>query len=106
VFHSPVTPPLPQSAPASLRVEIPDEFGLLYIDGDQVRTKGTTRQLESPLLHPGKDFPTRVRAVFAIGDKLLIEDRDVLLRAGEATAVTFDGSRAIAVPLRREPHTH
>jgi uncharacterized protein (TIGR03000 family) len=103
VFHGPLTPPLPQAAPASLRVEIPDEFGLLLIDGEQVRARGTVRQLESPPLHPGKDFPTRVRAVFALGGQLLIEDREVVLRGGEIAAVTFDGSRAIAVPLRREP---
>ena len=105
VFHSPFTPPLPQSAPAFLQVAIPDPFGLLFIEGEMVRTTGTSRQLESPPLQPGKDFPLRLRAAFAVGDNLLIEDQVVTIRSGESIAVTFDGRQAVSVPLRKRDET-
>lgn len=99
VFRDPNPPPLPTSAPALLRVDIPDQHGNIYIDGELVRAVGTSRQLESPMLPPGKAYPVRVRGVFAVGDELLIEDKVVQLRAGETIDVAFDGSRALRVPL-------
>jgi uncharacterized protein (TIGR03000 family) len=101
-LHMPYRPPLPQAAPAMIDVGIPDPIGLLLIEGETTKTKGTARKLESPLLAPGKDYPIRLRAAFAVGDRLLIEDRDVVIHAGDSIAVNFDGSRAIAAPLRRE----
>src|SRR5262249_10518939 len=82
----------PSSAPAVVRVEIPDKYGQLFIEGELV----PTRLLESPPLSPGKAYPVRLRAVFQAGDKLLIEDKVVLIRAGESAAVTFDGRGALA----------
>jgi uncharacterized protein (TIGR03000 family) len=101
-FGGPAAPPLPEGIPALLRVEIPDTYGILYIDGELVRSRDTVRQLQSPPLAPGKSYPLHIRAAFKVGDNLLIEDRQVFLRAGEATAVTFDGSRALTVPLPRD----
>ena len=40
-FHMPVQPPLPDAAPAFLRVETPDPDGMLYVEGELVR--GTAR---------------------------------------------------------------
>src|SRR5450755_4392520 len=36
-FQSPTRTPLPEAAPAFLNVEIPDDDGLLYIEGELVR---------------------------------------------------------------------
>jgi uncharacterized protein (TIGR03000 family) len=88
--------------PASLQVEIPDINGVLYIEGKLVRSTGTSRQLESPPLPPGQDHPIKIRGVFAVGDRLLIEDKTLLLRAGQSIRVTFDGAQAVSVPLRRD----
>jgi len=100
--RSPVVPSLPEPAPAVIRVEIPDTDGLLYIDGVMCRTSGTLRYLESPPLPPGKDYPLLLRGVFKVGTHLLIEEKQLVLRAGESNEVTFDGSRAIAVPYPGE----
>ena len=100
-LHSPTTPPLPDAAPAILRVEIPETYGVLYLEGELVRSKGTSRQLQSPPLPPGRDYPLHVRAAYQVGDHILIEDKQVLLRAGQFTAVTFDGRGALSVPLPR-----
>ena len=101
-LHGPGVPPpapLPGSIPAYVRVDVPDTNATVYVEGELVRTRGTSRQLESPPLAPGKDRPLHVRVAYAVGDKLLIEDKDIVIRAGESSALTFDGSHALAVPL-------
>jgi uncharacterized protein (TIGR03000 family) len=98
-FHNPHSVPLPQAAPAFIRVEIPDDFGLLYVEGELLRTHGTVRQLQSPDLPPGMTYPLHLRSAFKVGNNLLIEDKQVLIRAGEATSVTFAGERAVSVSL-------
>jgi uncharacterized protein (TIGR03000 family) len=101
-FQSPDRPPLPGSAPAFLRVEVPDPDAMLYVEGALVRGDGTVRQLQSPPLPPGEGCPVRLRAVFQVGDRILIQDKKVLIRAGEGAGVAFDGRGALSVPLRRE----
>jgi uncharacterized protein (TIGR03000 family) len=83
-----------------MQVDIPDTDGLLYIEGQKVPTDGALRRyLQSPPLPPGKECLLRLTAVFGVGNRILVEDREVLIRAGQCTVVTFDGSRAVAVPM-------
>jgi hypothetical protein len=98
------TSPLAVLAPANLRVEIPDPDGVLYIEieGELIRSKGISRQLQSPSIPVGTHFPLQVRAAFKVGDNLLIEDKQILLHAGESTTVIFDGRTALSVPLQVE----
>ena len=98
-FQSPTRPPLPEAAPGFLQVEIPDDDGLIYIENELVRTKGTVRLLQSPSLPPGAPCTLHLRAAFKVGDNLLIEDKQVEIRAGENTSVKFDGARALSVAL-------
>lgn len=93
--------PVPGCAPARLQVQMPDDNGLLYIEDELIRSAGTSRQVQSPPLAPGRSFPLRVRAAFKSGENLLIEDKQVMIRAGQVSAVAFDGSRALSVPLPR-----
>ena len=102
VFHDPNPVPLPSAAPALVQVEIPDVHGQLFVEGELVRTQGVSRQLESPRLPLGQAYPLRVRGVYVVGDQFFIEDRQVMIRAGENAAITFDGQGAIRVPLRKE----
>jgi uncharacterized protein (TIGR03000 family) len=102
VFRDPYPAPMPTGAPASLQVQIPDPYGQIYVDGELVRTMGTSRQLESPKLPPGKAYPLRVRGAYVVGENFVIEDKEVLIRAGESTAVTFDGKVALILPLKKE----
>jgi uncharacterized protein (TIGR03000 family) len=86
-----------------LQIEMPDPFGIVYIDGELLPSRGTLRTLESQPLAPGKSYPLKLRAAFAVGDRLLIEEKTLMLRAGETLRVTFDGRAALAVAL---PATH
>jgi hypothetical protein len=100
-LHSPTAAPVPGMSPASLHVEIPDKFGLLYIDGRIVKSPAsTTRVLETQPLTRSKIYSLSVRGVYAIGDKLLIEEKTITLTAGQSTQINFDGNGAIVVPLR------
>ena len=102
VFQDPYQPPLSTLAPGFVQVSVPDPDALLFVEGERVRIDGTSRQLESPALPPGKADPIRVRAAYVVGKNFVIEDKELLIRAGETTAVTFDGSKALIVPLERD----
>ena len=39
------------------------------------------------------------RAAFQVGENLLIEEKEVVVRAGQMADVAFDGQRALSVPL-------
>ena len=54
--------------------------------------------MSSPL-SPGKTCCVRLRAASVIGDKFYVEEKEILLRAGEVTQVTFDVTTAQVVPL-------
>ena len=81
---------------------MPDPDGLLYIEGELIRSKGISRQLQSPPIPLDRHLPLRLRTAFKVGDNLLIEDKQILLHAGESTTVIFDGRKALSVPLRLE----
>jgi hypothetical protein len=93
------TSPLAVLAPATLWVEMPDPDGLLYIEGELIRSKNTSRQLQSPPIPMGMDFPLKLRAAFKVGNNLLIEDKQVQLHGGESTRAVFEGTSAFSVPL-------
>ncbi len=92
--------PLSSYAPAAFQVEMPAD-GLLYIEGELVKTNGRLTQLESPPLAPGKTHTLHLRAAYRVGDNLLIEDKEVGIRAGDNSTVTFTGARGVSVPLPR-----
>ncbi len=100
VFRDPYAPPLSDMIPAGVQVEVSDPHALLFIDGEKVRTTGTSRQLESPALTQGKGYPLRLRAAYVVGNNFVIEDKEITIRAGETTLVRFDGSGAQVVPLK------
>jgi uncharacterized protein (TIGR03000 family) len=96
-------PPRPNCSPALVKIGIPDPNGIVYIDGELYRSDGTTRRFQSPPLPLGQSYPLRVRAAFKVGDQLLIEDKQVLIQPAVENTITFDGSRAMAVPLTPQP---
>ena len=102
VFQDPYAPPMSSLIPAAVRVDVPDPDALLFIEGERVRVSGTSRQLESPGLAQGRGYPLRLRAAYVAGDNFLIEDKEITIRAGQNTGVTFDGSRAVIVPLGKD----
>jgi uncharacterized protein (TIGR03000 family) len=102
MFRDPYAPPLSEMIPAMIQVQVPDPHALLFIDGDKIPTVGTSRQLESPALAQGKNYPLRLRAAYVAGNNFVIEDREIVIRAGGNSAVTFDGKGALVVPLPKE----
>jgi hypothetical protein len=87
-------------APALLRVTNPDTYGLVYIEGELVRSEGKSRRFQSPPLPLGKSYPLHLRVAFKVGDNLLIEDKEVLIQPGVESTVGFEGTRAVSVPLK------
>jgi uncharacterized protein (TIGR03000 family) len=97
-FHSPARPDWLGTAPATIQVDIPDAYGLIYVEGQKVASDTARRRyLESPPLAPGKDYVLQLRAAFSVGNQVIVEDRRVTVRAGQTSNVAFDGSQPIAV---------
>jgi uncharacterized protein (TIGR03000 family) len=94
-----LTPPVPASDRACVRVQMPDPEGLLYIGGQLTDTEGASRQVQSPPLGDGQSHVFRLRAAFKVGENLLIEDKQITVQSGQTADVTFTGERALAVPL-------
>jgi uncharacterized protein (TIGR03000 family) len=89
--------PPPPTSPALVRVSIPDPYGIVYIEDKLVRTKSADRLFESPPLPLGKVYPLRLSAVFQVDDRIFVEKKTVMLKAGESSVVTFDGSQGVSV---------
>jgi uncharacterized protein (TIGR03000 family) len=103
-FQSPARPEFLGTAPATIQVDIPDVYGLLYVEGQKIATDTARRRyLESPPLPPGQDSFLRLRAVFSVGNQVIVEDRQVTVRAGQTSSVTFDGSQPVAAVNRPAP---
>ena len=100
-FQGPPTPFLNRLQPAHLHVELPDANWLLYIDGHLLPDQGAVRELKSSPLEAGKVYTFHLHAACKVGANVLLEEREVLVRPGERTVVTFDGTRAAPVSLPR-----
>jgi uncharacterized protein (TIGR03000 family) len=94
------TPATPTTAKAFIEVQMPDPFGVLYVNGKKTGSRGEFIRLETPPLESGKDHAYDLRAAFRSGDKLLIQDRTVQVQAGRTITVAFDGKDAHSTALR------
>jgi hypothetical protein len=88
-----------QSCPAGIWIEVPRENSILYVGDELVHGFGKKRALESPPLQMGVPCALQLRVASVMGENFVIEDRQIQIRAGEVTSVTFDGSSALVVPL-------
>lgn len=94
-----LAPLFDNSQPAGIWVEVPEDFSMLYLEGELVRGQGKKRALMSPPLVPGKPCSLRLRATSIIGTNFVVEDRQVVIQAGQVVSVTFDGSSPLVVPM-------
>src|SRR5262245_58448716 len=101
MLHSPVGPPNPNMGRGYVRVFVPEPGAVVYVNGELTDSSGLERVLATDYLEAGHDHLIRLQAGFRSGDQLLIQERAVVVRAGETASVTFDGAGALAVPLPR-----
>jgi hypothetical protein len=82
-----------------VEVHLPDERGLLYVNGDPTPFRGNVQVLRTEVLPVSQPQVFLLRAAFRSGDDLLVEDRAISACAGEVIQVIFDGSKAQRVKL-------
>ena len=98
-FHSPTSLLNLKFGRGMVKVQVPDERGLLYVNGDPTPLRGSVQYLTTPLLQVDQVHVYHLRAAFRSGEKLLIQDGTVQVHAGQAVPFTFDGTKAVAVRL-------
>ncbi len=79
----------PAAAPARLTVELP-ATAKLYVDGNLVKGDSTSRNFHTPELPAGKTFYYDLKAEVVVDGKVVTEDKRVLVKAGDASAESFE----------------
>jgi uncharacterized protein (TIGR03000 family) len=77
------------AAPARILVRLPAD-ATLTVDGAPTTSRDAVRTLVSPPLQPGKQYQYTLRAEIMRDGKKVERSRDVTVRAGEQSEVTFD----------------
>jgi uncharacterized protein (TIGR03000 family) len=78
-----------RAAPATIVVRLPADARLM-IDGNATRSTQDVRTFESPPLQPGKTYQYTLKAEVTRDGKTVERSRDVTVRAGQQSDVTFD----------------
>jgi uncharacterized protein (TIGR03000 family) len=97
--HFTTSPTTPGTAPGLIAVNIPESDGVVFIDDQLIPSSGKLRYLQSPPLAPGQAYPLHLRAAYVVGDHVLVQEKQVVIRAGETANANFDGKNTISVPV-------
>jgi uncharacterized protein (TIGR03000 family) len=74
--------------PATILVSLPAD-AQLTVDGTATQSTSTNRVFVSPVLEPGKDFYYTLKAEFVRNGKRVAASKEVTVRAGKETRVSF-----------------
>ncbi len=85
--------------PAHLAVELPAN-AKLYVDGTLIRGEGDVRHFHTPDLTQGKAFYYELRAEYTVAGKVEVEEKKVVVRAGDRLSEAFPKLLALAKPSR------
>jgi uncharacterized protein (TIGR03000 family) len=77
-----------EAAPARLTVELPAN-ATLFVDGTATTLHGAVRQFHTPALPTGQAFFYELKAEVMIGGKTQVEQKRVVVRAGETITAEF-----------------
>jgi uncharacterized protein (TIGR03000 family) len=86
------------AAPAILVIDLPED-ARLTVQGAAMTARGPRRRLISPALEPGRDYLYTLQGEFSHNGQTRTVTRDVVVRAGEETAVDLN-SPAVVLAAR------
>lgn len=78
----------PVERPALLTVELP-EGAKLFVDGQATRGEGNVRKFHTPSLPAGKSFYYELKAEITINGQTEVEEKRVIVKAGETLSESF-----------------
>jgi uncharacterized protein (TIGR03000 family) len=82
----PTTRAIPDAA--VLTVEVPED-AVVYLQGQKMTSRGTSRQYFSPQLEAGRQYTYHLRAVWTVDGKPIERSMDVPVKAGDTPRVAF-----------------
>jgi uncharacterized protein (TIGR03000 family) len=85
------------SEKSTLKVELPKD-AKLFVDGKEVPGSGTARAFATPALPRGADFFYDLKAEVTVDGKPMVEEKRVIVRAGETVTTSFTKLTAVAPP--------
>jgi uncharacterized protein (TIGR03000 family) len=88
-METPVAPPPKPGMGANLKFRVPAD-AKLYVDGRLTTVGGTERSFTTPALAPGQKYYYDVRAEMTVGDKLVVEEKRVIVEAGAKVSESFE----------------
>ncbi len=74
---------------AHLIVRVPTANARLWVEGVELREKGTVRRFVSPRLQPNAKYGYTIKAEWKANGKVRTQAQDVVVRAGERLRVNF-----------------
>lgn len=88
-FGSTLPMPQMQDMAAHIDVIVPDANAVVWFDGVQTSSQGTTRHFNTPALQPGGNYAYTIRAAWTQQGQAMSAERVVRVSAGAATVVDF-----------------
>jgi uncharacterized protein (TIGR03000 family) len=80
--------PVPVASNAKLMIELPAN-AKLFVDGKETTGSGASRQFHTPNLTAGKKFFYDFRAEIEVNGRVEIEEKRVVVQAGDVLAESF-----------------
>jgi len=78
---------------AAIRVDVPNPGAKVWVEGKETQQQGTQRVFHSPPLEKGYNYTYHVRAAWDENGKQVEREKNVQVRAGQESTVSFAGSQ-------------
>jgi uncharacterized protein (TIGR03000 family) len=85
------TEPPPEQNTATINILLPSTANDIWVDGEKMPTRSTaSRVFTSPPLEPGHKYVYTVRASWPSRDRMVTQERSVVIRANAVATVDFN----------------
>ena len=88
-FPSPPSISMNSTAPANIRVVLPDATAKVWFEGHSTRTTGADRVYQSPPIASGNSYSYRIKAAWTEGGREVVQERTISVGPGQNAVLDF-----------------